>query len=127
MIFLTTPQPRHISGYSVSFGFCSFCFLTGWVCPGKDILAPVLVASHFFPNRISEGLVMWGEQNQQLSVTCCLLFTWRGSECVHVFETDITSRHLIPRMHTCRNVGDTCTGLDSGLCLFSLALSPLLP
>lgn len=51
---------------------------------------------------------MWGEQNQQSWWHVVFLFTWRGSERVHVLETDITSHHLIPRMHTCRNVGDTC-------------------
>lgn len=64
-------------------------------------------------------------------MTCCLLFTWRGSERVHVLVTDITFHHLIQRMHTCRNAGDTCTRfyfrLFSLPILFSLSLSlPLL-
>lgn len=42
---------------------------------------------------------------------------------MHVFETDITSHHLIPRMHTCRNVGDTCTGLNFGLFSPSVSFS----
>lgn len=53
-----------------------------------------------------------------IMVTRSLLFTWRGSECVHVQETDITPHHLILRMHTCRNVGNTCKGLNFGLFLY---------
>lgn len=53
-----------------------------------------------------------GRTESATTVTRRLLLTWRGSERVRALETDITSHHLISGMHTCRNVGDTCTRLN---------------
>lgn len=118
-IFDSSTTSTHLTGI---FRFCTLCLLTGWVCPGEDILSPVLVASHFFPNRISKGLVMWGEQNQQsqwhvalfsagedLSVCMC----WRQISPVTIWYKECTPAEMWV----------TPASFNFGLFLSNLALS----
>ncbi len=107
------------------FDFYSLCFLNGSVRPEKHSCSSFGCIT-FFPNRIRR-ISNLGRTESATAVTCCLLFTCRGSERAHVLETDITSHHLMLREHTCRSVGDTSTRLNFELLLFHSVPAPLLP
>lgn len=102
-IFDSSTTSTHFTVPLIFGFFCSLCFLTGWVRPCKDTLAPALVASHSPPppNRISKGLGMWGETESAITVTRCLLFHLeriRVCACVrdryHLSPSDTQNAHL---------------------------------